>query len=144
MPGRLAGFAYVLCLGPLTTACSAVVGTPDPAALPRTSVVYVVGRDWHTDIGLRAEDMDGPLAAIRQRFPGVRTVLFGFGDRHYLTERRPGVADMVRAAFPGPGALLVTGLRTNLGRGVRGAGGGGDGGVGVRAASHRRLPVALV
>jgi hypothetical protein len=93
-------------------ACSAVVGAPDPAALPRTAVVSVVERDWHTDIGLRAEDMDGPLATIRARFPGVRTVLFGFGDRHYLTDRRPGFIDMLIAALPGPGALLVTGLRT--------------------------------
>lgn len=75
-------------------------------------MVSVVERDWHTDIALRAEDMDGPLASIRARFPGVRTVLFGFGDRHYLTDRRPGFIDMLLAAFPGPGALLVTGLRT--------------------------------
>jgi hypothetical protein len=104
--------AYALCLALSAAACSAVVDGPDPAALPRTSVVYVVGRDWHTEIGLRAEDVAGPLAAIRERFPGVRTLLFGFGDRQYLIDRRPGFGDMVIAAFPGPGALLVTGLRT--------------------------------
>ena len=61
---------------------------------------------------VRAEDMDGPLATIRDRFPGVRTVTFGFGDRQYLADRQPGFVDMLIAAFPGPGALLVTGLRT--------------------------------
>ncbi len=104
--------ACALCLALPAAACSAVVGAPDPATLSRSSVVTVVERDWHTDIALRAEDMDGPLASIRARFPGVRTLLFGFGDRHYLTDRQPGFTDMLIAAFPGPGALLVTGLRT--------------------------------
>ncbi len=112
MQVRVARLVRALCLALLTAACSAVVGTPDPAALPRTSRVYVVERDWHTEIGLRAEDMDGPLATIRDRFLGVRTVLIGFGDRHYLTRRQPGFSDMLIAALPGPGALLVTGLRT--------------------------------
>lgn len=111
MPRRVLRLACVLCLALTVSACSAVVGGADPADLPRISVVSVVERDWHTDIGLRAEDMDGPLAAIRAKFPGVHTVLFGFGDRHYLVDRRPGLADMLIAAFPGPGALLVTGLR---------------------------------
>lgn len=112
MASRVARLAGALGLALLSAACSAVVGAPDPATLPRIATIYVVRRNWHTDIGLRAADMDGPLAAIRARFPGVRTVLFGFGDRHYLAARQPGVIDMVMAVFPAPGALLVTGLRT--------------------------------
>jgi hypothetical protein len=112
MPSRVPRLAHAVCLVLLTSACSHVADAPDDAMLPRTAVIYVVGRDWHTEIGLRAEDLSGPLATIRARFPGARTVLFGFGDRHYLTDRQPGFGDMVVAAFPGPAALLVTGLRT--------------------------------
>ena len=104
--------ACARCLALLAAACSAVDGAPDPARVPRSAVLFVIGRDWHTEIGLQAADLDGSLAAIRNQFPGARTVLFGFGDRQYLTSRQPGFGDMLRAAFPGPGALLVTGLRT--------------------------------
>ena len=86
---------------------------PDPPTLPRPVAVYVIDRDWHTELGLRADDLTGPLAAVRARFPGARTLVFGFGDRHYLTARNPGFADMLLAALPAPGALLVTGLSTS-------------------------------
>lgn len=112
MAGGVPRLAAALWLALLATACSTVTSAPDPPALPRNAVVYLIRRDWHTEIGLRAEDADGPLASIRDRFPGVRTLLVGFGDRDYLADRRPGFGAMVIAAFPGPGALLVSGLRT--------------------------------
>lgn len=124
----------------LAAACSSVAGAPDAATVPRTATIYVVRRDWHTDIGLRAEDMDGPLAAIRATFPGVRTVLFGFGDRHYLGDPRAGWFDMLLAAFPGPGALLVTGLRTTP---AEAFGAGAVVPLGVSGAGLRRLTAFL-
>jgi len=96
----------------LLAACSAVPLRPDPAGLPRPVPVALIDREWHTEIGLRAEDLTGPLAALRDRFPGARTLVFGFGDRHYLVAPHPGFGDMLFAALPGPGALLVTGLST--------------------------------
>ena len=97
----------------LLAACSAVAARPDPPALPRPVEVYVIARDWHTEIGLRAEDLAGPLGAFRDRFPGVRTLVFGFGDRHYLAARDPGFGDMLLGLVPAAGALLVTGLSTS-------------------------------
>jgi uncharacterized protein (TIGR02117 family) len=97
----------------LLAACSALSARPDPPTLPRPFRIAVIDRDWHTEIGLRAEDLDGPLAAVRDRFPGARTLVFGFGDRHYLAARDPGVGDMLLAALPAAGALLVTGLSTS-------------------------------
>jgi len=96
----------------LLAACSAVPARPDPLSLPRPVPVAVIDREWHTEIGLRAEDLTGPLAVLRDRFPGARTLVFGFGDRHYLADPHPGFGDMLLAALPGPGALLVTGLST--------------------------------
>ncbi len=94
----------------LLAACSAVPARPDPLSLPRPVPVAVIDREWHTEIGLRAEDLTGPLAALRDRFPGARTLVFGFGDRHYLADPHPGFGDTLLAALPGAGALLVTGL----------------------------------
>ena len=55
------------------------------AARPR---VYVVGRGWHTDIGLPVDEVTGPLASLESDFPGVRFMVFGFGEREYYMARR--------------------------------------------------------
>lgn len=102
-------FAVLLALA----ACTAVAVRPDPLSLPRPVPVAVIDRDWHTEIGLRAEDLTGPLAALRARFPGAPMLVFGFGDRRYLADPHPGFGDMLLAALPAPGALLVTGLATS-------------------------------
>jgi len=46
---------------------------------------------------------------VRSDFPGSRYLVFGFGDRHYLLYK--GKLSMIRALWPGPGLVLVTGLR---------------------------------
>jgi hypothetical protein len=106
---RLGLFAHLL----LLAACSAVSARPDLPTLARPIPVYVIARDWHTEIGLRAEDLAGPLAELRARFPGARTLLFGFGDRHYLATPDPDFGDMLLAILPSPGALLVSGIATS-------------------------------
>jgi len=73
----------------------------DPATL------FVVGRGWHTDVALPAAEVAGPLAALRQEFPGVRYLVFGFGERRYLMDKHPGE---LLALLPGPGVMLVTAL----------------------------------
>ena len=68
MPRRL---LTALCLTLFTTACS----TPQPIEPPTgEAVVYVVGRGWHTDIGLPSEEITGPLAALKNEYPSA-TVL---------------------------------------------------------------------
>jgi len=80
-------------------------------AEPAAGFVDVVSRDWHTDIGLPAAELRGPLASLQQSFPGATHLLFGFGERTYWMKAEPSPLDMLRALLPGPGAILVTGLR---------------------------------
>ena len=82
------------------------------AAVPHPTTIYVVGRGWHTDIGLSVADISGPLSRVAMDFPSARTLVFGFGDRHYLLTRQKNFAGMLAALIPGPGALLATGLNT--------------------------------
>jgi hypothetical protein len=79
---------------------------------PGFHTVTVVKRGYHTDIGLQAGDLSGPLAAVAARFPGAQTILVGFGDRSFVTTRRRWLGDWLLALLPGRGAMLVTGLRT--------------------------------
>ena len=37
-----------------------------------THVIYVVKRRWHIDIGFPVQDLELPLAALRDDFPGDR------------------------------------------------------------------------
>jgi uncharacterized protein (TIGR02117 family) len=73
--------------------------------------VYVVKRAWHTDIGFAAKDLDLPLASLLATYPDAQYLLFGFGDRQYLIAKGPGGVRLLKALWPGPGVLLVTGLR---------------------------------
>jgi hypothetical protein len=90
------------------TGCG-TVSTPPRA--PQAATAFVIDRGWHTDIGIGVEDMHGPLTTFEQTFPGVRYLVFGFGDRAYLAARHRMLLDMVGALFPGSGAILVTALR---------------------------------
>jgi len=81
-----------------------------PAAPPGDAVIYVIGRGWHTDIGLPTEEIAEPLAALERPFPGVRFLTFGFGDREFLLQRNRSSFAMLAALLPGRGALLVTAL----------------------------------
>jgi uncharacterized protein (TIGR02117 family) len=94
--------------------CTAL--THESATLPPSAnsgpptVIYIVKRHWHTDIGFDAADMLAPLASVHSALPTAHYLLFGFGDRHYLVNRDRGVAGMLAALWPGPGVVLVTGL----------------------------------
>jgi uncharacterized protein (TIGR02117 family) len=97
--------------------CVALVGcaaSPPSANLtagPRTETIYLVERGWHTDIGLQATQLSGTLGRLRETFPGVHTLVIGFGERAYLLHIQHGLIDMLAALAPGPGAILVTALR---------------------------------
>jgi uncharacterized protein (TIGR02117 family) len=107
MSRRRLAFAC-LALGTLAAACSA----PQPLAPRGDAVVYVVGRGWHTDIGLPVEEIAGPLATLENAYPGVRFLSFGFGERQFLVDRKKTFGAMLKALLPSPSALLMTALRT--------------------------------
>lgn len=91
--------------------CAARVPLPPPPAGPAVATVFVVDRGWHTDVGLAVADVHPPLAAVAEDFPGVRYLLFGFGDRAYLLSRHHTLPGDLAALLPGRGAVLVTALR---------------------------------
>jgi uncharacterized protein (TIGR02117 family) len=98
-----------LCIG--LAQCTAPPRSADLTEGPRSETVYLIQRGWHTDIGMAADQPGSPLGRLRSVFPGMKVVLFGFGERAYLLHREPGFVDMLAALIPGPGALLVTALR---------------------------------
>jgi uncharacterized protein (TIGR02117 family) len=87
-------------------ACSA----PGPIPTPDDAVIYVVQRDWHTDIGLPAEAVAGPLARLENAFPGVRFLTFGFGERQFVVNGDKTFGAMLNALLPSQSALLMTAL----------------------------------
>jgi len=101
----------------LITACSGVrPGPPPPAVVAgssRAALLYVVRRGWHIDVGLGAGDLQPPLRALATEFPGVHYLIFGFGDRHYLMARNHHGSELLGALWPGPGLMLVTGLKAS-------------------------------
>ena len=104
--------ALVACLA--LAGCAAPVPPAPSAELtagPKTATIYLVERGWHTDIGLQATQLGDTLGELRTTFPGVHTLVIGFGQRAYLLHREPDLADMLAALAPGPGAMLVTALR---------------------------------
>ncbi len=100
---------FLVSLGVLA-GCSTTQTDP-PAAAPAVATVYVVHRGWHTDIGLLAADVRPPLATVKQPFPGVRYLTFGFGERAFYTSRHMDLFAMLRALLPSRAAILVTALR---------------------------------
>ncbi|MDB6045252.1 MAG: hypothetical protein JWM63_3803 [Gammaproteobacteria bacterium] len=86
-------------------------GTTAPSA-NSTNVIYVVRRSWHIDIGFAAADLHPPLASVRAGFPGAQYLLFGFGDRAYLTKGGK-FSGTLAALLPGPGLVLATGLEAS-------------------------------
>jgi hypothetical protein len=98
----------------LITGCSGIRAGPPPVAvtagLNPAALLYVVRRGWHIDVGFRVDDLQPPLRALAAEFPGVRYLIFGFGDRHYLMARNHHGFELPAALWPGPGLMLVTGL----------------------------------
>ncbi len=98
-----------LLLGLPLAGCAAL---PPPDPCPRIAEIAVIDRGWHTDIAL---PVDGAplhpwLAELASGFPGVRTMVLGFGDRGWLLERDRSALAPLRALLPGPGAILLTAL----------------------------------
>jgi hypothetical protein len=95
-----------LLLTALVAACSA----PIPVPTANDAVVYVIRREWHTDIGLPVEEIASPLAILEKPFPGVRFLTFGFGERQFLVNHEKSFVAMLGALLPSQSALLMTAL----------------------------------
>jgi hypothetical protein len=95
-----------LFLTALVAACSA----PGVPTAGNDAIVYVIRRDWHTDIGLPVEEVAGPLTTLEKPFPGVRFLTFGFGERQFLVNHEKGLGAMLGALLPSKSALLLTAL----------------------------------
>jgi uncharacterized protein (TIGR02117 family) len=99
----------------LLSGCSswrtAFVAEPKASIAGAEATIYVVKRAWHVDIGFAAKDLGLPLASLLDTYPGAQYLLFGFGDREYLIARGPKPLRLLEALWPGPGVVLVTGLR---------------------------------
>ncbi len=106
---RLAWGAIALCVW--LVGCASVPPPVDLTGDPQTETIWVIGRGWHTEIGVEAGAIDPALSDVRAEFPGVRVLVFGFGERAYLLHREHDFGDMLAALVPGPGAILVTALR---------------------------------
>jgi Protein of unknown function (DUF2459) len=110
--------ALLVAWGTLLVACSAAPPRVPESQPPRWSnsstVIYVIKRKWHVDIGFAARDLQPPLASLRADFPAAQYLLFGFGDRHYLLVKDRGFGGMLAALWPGPGLMLATGLTTTM------------------------------
>jgi uncharacterized protein (TIGR02117 family) len=91
--------------------CSAPSGPSYRVGAADVATIYVVGRDWHTDVVIPASELAGPLGGLERLFPGARYFSFGFGERNYVLARRRTFANLLLALWPGPGLMLVTGLR---------------------------------
>lgn len=74
-------------------------------------MVYVIDHGWHTDIGVPASELSGPVAVFRTVFPDARALEFGFGKRTFFTARVDSWREYLLGPIPGPAAVLVTGLR---------------------------------
>ena len=99
--------AFLLCLA-LLSGCASV---PRDASIPDgTARIYVVERAWHTDIGLPVDEVSGPLASLESGFPGIRFMVFGFGERAYYMAHDENSFTMLGALFPSRSAVLLTAL----------------------------------
>jgi uncharacterized protein (TIGR02117 family) len=110
--GRISGRRHaLLLLGVLALAGCATLPTEHfPGSADET--VYVIGRGWHTEIGLAVADLRPPLALLAARYPGARALTFGFGDRAFVLAHGDGIGEALQALLPSPGLILLTILNT--------------------------------
>ncbi len=103
-----------LFLAPLLMGALAGCATPPAARCattpPSEDVVYVVDHGWHTDIGVPASELSGPVAVFRAIFPGAASLVFSFGKRTFITAPVDDWSEYLLGPIPGPAAFLVTGL----------------------------------
>jgi hypothetical protein len=101
-------FAFgVLALASLLTGCAGSPSPPPGEIAGGPAEVAVIGRDWHTEIGVALKDISGPLATFGPAANGARYLIVGFGDRAYFTDHDAGSGTAFAALFPGPAAIQL-------------------------------------
>jgi uncharacterized protein (TIGR02117 family) len=108
---RLRTGQNLLLTGILAGWLAGCAAAPDQGPIPvGDAKLYVVARGWHTDLGFPVEELTGPLTSLEGGFPGVRYLVFGFGERAYYMGRNEGSGEMLAALFPSKSAILLTAL----------------------------------
>ncbi len=101
-----------LLVAPLAGWLAGCAVLPTDAPVPDgEATIYVVERGWHTDIGLPVDEVTGPLTALERDFPGIRFMVFGFGERQFYMAHDAGSGEMLTALLPSDSAILMTALR---------------------------------
>jgi hypothetical protein len=72
--------------------------------------VTLLDHGWHTDIGIPAAELSGPLAVFRDTFPNAKFVVFSYGKRTFLMAQANSWSEYLLGPIPGPAAIMVTGL----------------------------------
>jgi len=104
--------SYIVLLVTLALACSFGGCAWSPVEpyvgrVPAHQNLYVVASGWHTEIGIPADALSGPVASLRNALPDARYFVFGWGQRDYYMARQPGLGDLVGAAIPARSVVLV-------------------------------------
>ncbi len=86
-------------------AATPAASNPLPGA--HDEIIYVIAGGWHTEIAVPRTAVDGRRAILAAGSPAARYLVFGWGARDFYMAQHPGLADLLRAAVPGPAALLV-------------------------------------
>ena len=103
-----------LLIGAFAGWLSGCASMPTDGRIPvGNATIYVVERGWHTDIGLAVDEVSKPLASLEQGFPGVRFMVFGFGERAYYMGHNTGSGEMLTALLPSESAILMTALNAS-------------------------------
>ena len=91
---------------------SGCMARPTRHALTPSSrdTVTLLDHGWHTDIGVPADELSGPLAMFRDVFPGARSMVFSFGKKTFLMAPAHDSSEYLLGPVPGPAAIMVTGL----------------------------------
>ncbi len=110
-----------MCDAPDRTDCRRLCRVPRPVgaghdagsgAAPGTAnlEIFIVKRGWHIDVGFAVADLAPALSSVETQLPRARYLLFGFGDRRYLTARSQRFDALLAALRPGAALVLLTGL----------------------------------
>jgi len=72
--------------------------------------IWVVSNGWHSGIVLARADVPEAIIPEIADFPHARYFEFGWGDAEFYPAREAGLWLTLRAAFPGPAVMHVSGL----------------------------------
>jgi uncharacterized protein (TIGR02117 family) len=105
--GRLETRACLVVLAYGLAGCAWSPVEPYAGQGPRLQTLYVIASGWHTEVGVSAQTLAGPLVSLRTTSPEARFFVFGWGQRDYYMAQNPGLGEMIEAVFPASAVMLV-------------------------------------